>query len=132
MRKILLSILLAAASTSASAAWITIGTMDNGTAYFDPTTIQRAGNIARMSDLLDYKEAQSGGAKSAYLSAVSQSEYNCAEPKARLLKFSWYSGHMGAGEVVMANNAAGKWESNPSGSIAEGLWKWACGKYTNK
>jgi hypothetical protein len=128
MRRALLMIVLAMASNSVAAAWIIVGVTDDGTAYYDPASIRKTGDVAQMLDLIDYRKVQNGGSKSAFLSATSQSDYNCADSKTRLIRFTWNSGHMGAAETVFTNDQPGKWEVPPAGSVAEGLWKRACGK----
>jgi len=129
MRKPILMMLLAVVSSSAAAGWGVVGKNDGGTAYADPATIRKAGNIVTMWTLLDFKtanvEAESGNR---YMSAKSQNEYDCKEKRTRRLVVSYHSGNMGDGRAVHSNSESGKWVPVPPDSGFELLWKSACGK----
>jgi hypothetical protein len=45
MRRLILSVLLAVVSSSAAAEWVEVGRADTITAYADPATIRKAGNM---------------------------------------------------------------------------------------
>jgi len=57
MRKAILAILLAVASSSAAAEWVEVDSDETLTFYINPTTIRRDGNLVRMWELLEYKTA---------------------------------------------------------------------------
>ena len=63
-----------------------------------------------------------------YLSSKTQWEFDCKEEKLRILALTWFSGQMGSGKVVFSGSETGKGEPIQPGSIAESLWKIACGK----
>ena len=128
MRKYLLMLLLAAASSNAMAEWVRFGTVLDGniTYYADPTTISKDGEMAKMWVLQDYLTAQSNRH---YLSARSQSEYDCKNKNVRPISISFHSGNMGRGEVidtVAARDDA--WIPVPPDTMFDTLWKLACSK----
>ena len=57
MKKLLLTLLLAAVSSSAMAEWVYVAKNKEGTyaVYADPTTIRKAGNTVKMWGLDDHK-----------------------------------------------------------------------------
>ena len=98
------------------------------TAYFNPASIRRAGDMVKMWNLHDYKTAQqySTNPRKGYLSEISQDEYDCNKTRWRVLRFSWRSGNMGQGATVYGDSDPGKWEPVLFGSTIEVLWKIAC------
>jgi len=129
MNKLILAMLLAVVSSSAVAEWVGAGSSSDETvtAYADPATIRKAGNMVTMWVLFDYKTAQAGDGKE-YLSAKMQSEYDCKEEQWRMPHASFHSGNMGEGVIVENASYPGKWSPVPPGSTTETLWKIACGK----
>jgi len=127
MRKAILMMLLAAASSSAAAEWVAVGSSEPSTLYADLTTIRKAGDTVKMSDLLDFKTAQvTEGHR--YLSSLTTSEYDCKGNRARILYFSWHSGNMGGGQIVNMDLDTSEWEPVRPRSGVETLWKFACKK----
>jgi len=97
------------------------------TFYVDQTTIMKAGDRVKMLTLVDFKTViRSGG--QAYRSSKTQHEYDCKENQWRLLNFSYYSGNMGAGEMIFSDTEPGKWEAIKPGSGTKKRWNIACGK----
>ncbi len=129
MRKIILMLLLAVAGNgnSALAAWIDVGRNENATIYVDSSAIQRAGNMAKLWHLTDFRAAQKDMGD-AYLSAKDLNEYDCKEMKSRRRASSQYSGNMGSGKVVYSDSFTTKWKPVPPDSGVEILWKFACVK----
>lgn len=129
MRKAILMVLLAVVSSSAVAEWIGAGSNSDETvtAYADPATIRKAGDVVTMWVLFDYKRAQAGDGKE-YRSAKAQSEYDCKEEQWRTPAASFHSRNMGEGVIVENASYPGKWSPVPPGSATETLWKIACGK----
>ena len=129
MKKLLLALMLALASTSALAEW-TWAVEDTGigiTVYVDRVSISKTGNVVKMLTLVDFKAAQ-GKAKSKFLSQKEQGEYDCKEEKIRIVTFSQSNKNMGAGEVVFSGSVPSKWMPVAPGSANEVLWEIACGK----
>lgn len=128
MRKAIFILLLAVVSSNAMAEWIKFGTVDNGniTYYLDPTTISNNGEMAQMLILQDYLTAQSDRH---YLSAISQSEYDCKKEYVRPLSISLHSGNMGGGEIIEKVTARDDaWITIPANTMFANMWKLACGK----
>lgn len=127
MRKVILMMLLSVVSNSAIAEWIDVGSNENTTIYVDPATVQRAGNMAKMWHLTDFKMAhQDMGDK--YMSTKDQNEYDCKEAKLRRRASSQHSGNMGKGKVVYSDSFTSRWKPVPPDSGTEILWKFACVK----
>jgi hypothetical protein len=129
MRKAILMLLLAVASSSALAAWVEVDTSKADVLYADPATIRKVGKRAKMWSLIDFKTIQSGqGIR--FMSSKTQYEYNCKAERGRVLFFSWHAGNMGRGEIVYSDDEPGKWGPLPPGSRTEMLWEVACGTAT--
>jgi hypothetical protein len=97
------------------------------TVYIDRNTIQRSGNLVKMWQLYDYKTVQTVAGDS-LLSFKRHNEYNCAEPRSRMLAYTWFSSNMGRGSVVYKTAEEQPWERIKPGSIDQTLWKVACNK----
>ena len=128
MHKVILILLPALLSSNAMAEWVKFGTVNDGniTFYADPSTVRKNGERVRMWVLQDYLTAQSGHH---FLSARSQSEYDCTNETLRRLSISLHSGNMGRGEIVEMTTAHDDaWIPVPPDTMYYILWKFACGK----
>jgi hypothetical protein len=125
----LMIMLLVLSSGPVYAAWIlTSGDDEAGmTVYVDSDTIRRNGNSAKMWQLFDYKSVQRVAGDSLF-SLKRFNEYDCAEARTRTLGYTWFSGHMGSGNVVYSTTEVQQWEQVAPRSINQTLWKAACGK----
>jgi len=135
MRKVILMILAVVigvtgcSSTPAKekmAEWVEAGGNEESTAYVDTANIQRAGNMAKMWQLIDFKTTKKDFG-STYMSAKQQDEYDCKEKQWRTLYLIQSSGNMGKGESVYIETVSGKGEPVSPKSFQEVLWKIACG-----
>jgi len=97
------------------------------TVYVDRDTIRRNGNLVTMWQLHDYKTVQTVAGDS-LLSIQRHNEYDCTEPRTRMLAYTWFSSNMGRGRVVYKTSEAQPWTSVVPGSIDQTLWKVACSK----
>lgn len=121
-------ILLALMGSSASGEWTAVSTSDAGmVSYADPATIRRDGSMAKMWDILDYKAARVLRGKQ-YLSQKTQQEYDCKEQRSRQLHVTLHSGNMGDDDVVFMFNTPNDFKPVARDTVAELLWKVACGK----
>lgn len=127
MRKIILMALLTSACNSAMADWIDVGSNENTTIYVDQATVQRAGNMATMWHLTDFRAAQKDMGEE-YMSAKDQNEYDCKAAKSRRRAYSQHSKNMGKGKVVYSDTFTTRWKPAPPESGVEILWKFACTK----
>ena len=125
----LMIMLLVLSSGPVYAAWmLTSGDDEAGmTVYVDSDTIRRNGNSAKMWQLFDYKTVQRVAGDS-LLSMKRFNEYDCAEARTRTLGYTWFSSHMGSGNVVYSTTEVQQWEQVAPRSINQTLWKAACGK----
>ena len=130
MKKTILMLMLAAMSTGAMAEWVAIGSGEDyaSTEYVDSTTIRRSGDMVKMWSLSDYKSPQKNRGLASSLSSKGQYEYDCKEERVRLLFATEHKKNMGAGDIVKTFAETSPWVPAPPGSIAEALWKVACGK----
>jgi hypothetical protein len=121
--------LLAIVSSSAVAEWVALDNADNLTAYADPATIRKTGDIVKMWTLFDYsKPFKAVAGLKPYISTRHQFEYDCKEERLRMLTASGHSKHMAEGEVVYISTDPKDWMPVPPGTINETLWKFACRK----
>src|ERR1035437_761806 len=128
MRKAILTMLLAVVSSSAMAEWVEVFRDETVTVYADPTTIRKTGNRATMSVLYDYKSVQSSNSSKPYRSSRKQSEYDCKEGQSRILSLTAHSGNMAEVNTVFSLSKPEEWEPVRPSSLAELMWKIACGK----
>jgi hypothetical protein len=113
-------------SPVSAAEWSKIGETETYTYYVDHGSIRKADETVTMSDLFDYKMAQTEGDIPA-LSKITVREYDCQNRKSQPVKTTWYAEHMGSGAVVRSTGAAGKLTTSGSGTSTAVLMKIACG-----
>ena len=130
MKKLLLTLMLAAVSSSAMAEWVYVAKdkEETFTVYADPTTIRKTGNTVKMWSLDDYKSVRNTlGLMN--LSSRSLNEYDCKEKQVTMHFLYVHSGNMGRGEVALINMNIDASEIHiPPGSISKISLKLACGK----
>ena len=129
MKKLLLTLMLVVASTSATAEWVKVAAdVDEVTYYADPDTIRESGNMIKMWVMNDYKIVENLDG----LSARSKKEFGCNKKQYRDLFISLHSGHMGRGETLFIHNERGDWESTPPDSVVEAILEFACAFHPTK
>jgi len=128
MHKAILMMLLAVLSSSAMAEWSEVFRDEGFTVYADPTTIRKAGDRVTMAVLYDYKSVQSPNSSKPYRSSRKQSEYDCKKGQSRILSLTAHSGNMAEVDIVFSLSKPEEWEPVRPGSLAELMWKIACGK----
>lgn len=79
MRRTLLMMFFLGVSHVAHAEWTKFGENQNGVSYADAATIVKTDDIAKMSDLLDFKTVQSRPYGAPYFSQKTMREYDCKE-----------------------------------------------------
>ena len=127
MRNAILMMLLVGFSGAAAGEWVMAGANEISTAYYDPATIGKAGNLVKMWDMFDLTTARSLDNQS-YRSMKRQVEYDCQKEQSRLLYFSGHSENMATGNQVFSGPEPHDWEPVSRGSGSATLWKIACGK----
>jgi hypothetical protein len=146
MMKIFLIMLLLLVSSSAMAEWVEVTAVRSQespeiqTAYTDPATIHKSGNLVKMLVLVDHQSGLSKGVESKLDTIFFRSkgditkswkvedEFDCKDNRLRMRSYIAYSEHMGSGEIVPNDVVTNQWEPVIPGSIGEALWKYACGK----
>jgi hypothetical protein len=112
-------------SAPAWAGWKAVTEDRSGTIYADPDTIVRSADTARMWWLLDYGAFQRM-VEVGYFSQRTQAEFDCVEPRMRVLGLSLRGEHMGEGKVVYSDESPHEWESVDAGTAAAKLRAVAC------
>jgi hypothetical protein len=128
MRKAILMMILAVVSNSAAAKWVKVAENETNIAYVDSATIRKAGNVATMWSLFDYKTSVVLDHGKRYMSTRARFEYDCKDERMRGLDVSFHSARMAGGEVVHSSLDPGTWGPIPPDTVNAALWKIACRK----
>lgn len=115
-----------ASTPIAAADWSKIGETEMYIYYAGRGSIQKSDETVTMSDLFDYKTAQTEGSFSA-LSKITVREYDCQNQKSQPVKTTWYAEHMGSGAAGRTVGATGQLTTSASGTSTAALMKIACG-----
>ena len=123
------SLALAMLSAVARAEWQEIARFeDNTRIYVDRKTVQRDGTIAQALHLVRWGEPQADPGLPPYLSTVVRTAYDCTGKKERYLASTSYTGNLGNGATVVADeDEAEGWSSISEDSMEEKIWRVACG-----
>lgn len=130
MKRIAAILILAAFHGADAAEWTRVGGNNNVACYADPASISRKGNLATMTNLLNFTTAQtelSVGHKP-YRSQKETREFDCINERYRRTRFSLRADFMFGGALVNSIAADGAWNPVVPGSLGDALWKFACGK----
>ena len=125
--KAILPLLLAAMSTGVMAEWVQVYWGETSDAYADLTTLRKKGKTVKMWDMVDLKQPQVVDGV-LFQSVKSQSEYDCANVRSRLLAVLGYSLPMGTGAVVLTEPNPSDWEPVIPGTQGVILWNVVCSK----
>lgn len=117
---------LSGSSPISAAEWTKIGEMETYTYYADHGSIRKADETVTMSDLFDYKTAQTEGGIPA-LSKITMREYDCQNHKSQPVKTTWYADHMGSGATGRSTGTTSQLTTSASGTATAALMKIACG-----
>ena len=98
------------------------------TIYADIATIRRAGNMAYMWDLTDFRTGRVLSGDKRSLSFRKEQEYDCNRQQGRILYISWHSGNMGGGEITGSDRSPGDWRPILLDTVFERLWRTVCGR----
>lgn len=113
-------------TTISAADWSKVGETETYVYYVDRGSIRKADETVTMSDLFDYKSAQTDGSIPV-LSKITVREYDCQNQKSQPVKTIWYADHMGSGAVGRTAGATGQLTPSVSGTSTAALMKVACG-----
>lgn len=100
------------------------------TAYIDPGTIRREGNMVALLALIEWKAMQGGRSPTRFYSTTLTKQFDCVERRVRTLAATDFYGHMGTGEVIGGDGQTSEshWVAIEPGTINQGLWEAVCGK----
>jgi hypothetical protein len=125
MRKVILMLWLAVASSSAQAAWALVTSNEEAAIYADISSLSKSGGMVKMWDITDFRQKVAGVN---YSSVKSQREYDCKAKQNRMLSYASMSNNMAGGLVVKSSNSARLWSPVYPGGIVAALWNTACAK----
>jgi hypothetical protein len=113
--------MLAVVSSSAMAEWVEVGTNDYAasietTAYADPTSIRKVGDIVKMRSRVDYKPVEMVDGKK-QKSII-----------AKAISVEWSQGESDCKNRQFRAEISYEWTPVTPNSIDDKLWKYACGK----
>jgi len=115
--------------SGARAEWVALGRSENFRAYMDQKSVQRNGDFARVSQLMDFVTAQWADERTVVGSIRSLVEYDCSQPRSRTLALEAYSEQMGDGRLVANERVPNpEWEDIKPGSTSEKIRQVVCGK----
>lgn len=123
MRSVVLIFLLAASPVWA--AWKGVAEDGRAVTYADPASVKKAGSLATLSSLTDYKGFQRM-VEVGYYSQKAEAEYDCERKQVRSLALFLHEGRMGTGKVIYEDTSPHDWEPVLPDSPAEALWNVAC------
>jgi hypothetical protein len=92
--------------------------------YFDPETIHRERTHATLWQLTDLK----WNSTTQFLSFKTHKEFDCEQPRVRVLQVIAFSRQMGTGRSASGYIESGNWQPVEERSGNQALWKAACGK----
>ena len=129
--------LLVISPVPASAEWVAVERdyLSPGlqTVYVDSDTIRREGSLVTVSQLIDFKWMQGnqgmgplGYGPHRYFSTQTLKQFDCATQRVRLLAFTEFSEHMGAGTLARGYVDSKNWLAIEPESINQALWEVAC------
>ncbi len=113
--------MLAIVSSSAIAEWVEVGTNDYHasieiTAYADPTSIRKVGDIVKMRTRVGYKPVEMVDGKK-QKSII-----------AKAISVEWSQGEYDCKNIQFRAEISYEWTPVTPDSIDDKLWKYACGK----
>jgi hypothetical protein len=122
-----LFLLGALAGGSAHADWTPVAP-DNGiySAWVDRSSVKRVGAFATMRGLYDFTRGDFTPEGARYFSTTVEREYDCGEPRVRLMRYTDHAERLGAGPIVTAAEGRRRWEPVIDGSVDAAYWKIAC------
>lgn len=94
------------------------------TLYFDPETIHHEETRATLWQLTDLK----WNSTTRFLSSKTHKEFDCTQPRVRVLQVIEFSRQMGTGRSAAGYIESGNWQPVEERSVNHPLWKVACGK----
>lgn len=110
------------------AEWVVFESMPDATIYIDPSTIRRDGDRAEMWALIDYKQPLPDKTGKQVLSDKLHYQYDCERKQLSIVETSAHAGPMASGEIINVNPDPPELTPVPPDTLAEKMWKHACGE----
>lgn len=124
-----LALVLTMASFPASAEWVKVAQTSTAIFYVDNASIVKADTRVKVWHLIDLKETGSASAAPAdHLSAIGQSEYDCALHKYRNGYSAEYAGSMGSGLPIRSIIGSRAWAWITPDSVEGKISAFACSR----
>jgi hypothetical protein len=110
-----------------AADWVELQSEPEATLYTQPSTIQKEGNNATMWVLIDYKQPQPDKTGKQVMSDKLHYQYHCKDKTLSIIATTAYTGPMASGDIVNENPDAPQVTPIDPDTLAEDMWKQACG-----
>lgn len=132
MKQFVLMILLTLNPTAAFAEWVMVErdyfSPGLQTVFVDPASLERDGDLATISQLIDYKWMQGNYVGTPrFLSTIARKQFDCGARRVRSLSFTEYYGHMATGVAAMGYVSTDQWQTVEPRTLNQALWELACG-----
>jgi hypothetical protein len=140
MHKVILMMLLAVISSSATAVWTKIVDAKDNTdgpnqgslysVFVDRDTMRNSNDLIKIWELYNYQTVQQGDGVTPYLSLKVRTEYDCSRERSREHYVAIFSENMGKGKRGGEKEYVHRWASvsvEPD-TVGTRLWKFACGR----
>ena len=131
MSRVLMMLLLAVVSSSATADWLKIYSEDVFSVYAESPSIRKNGSNIKLWQIIDYTKPQNLSnnplASPIFFSSTKgQFELDCKNEQVRQIYFLYQAGNMGMGRNVSANETPMQWMPVVPDTALQILWKYAC------
>lgn len=113
-------------SFGAAADWKLAYRADGYASYYDPATIHRDGDKARLFQLRDLKKP-GVLTERVYRSQQAVLEYDCKASRVRMRALTLYAGPMATGDILESDISEEEWQPVAAGSMNEEFLRIACG-----
>jgi hypothetical protein len=121
--------LLATASGGVAAAWSVLGNTEGGAdIYIDRATLSKSGHTVKVWIMEDYKGGPARFSGRTFQSAKLQHEYDCKDPSGARFNRRFIQRRRATEPWSIRARQPTAWRPINAGTVAETLWKMACGK----
>lgn len=110
-------------TAQAWAEWVVISKTAGGTIfYLDPQSLQKDGELRRISTLMNLKEKNKAGKQS----ARALEEYDCKAEQNRVLSFSDHSEPFAMGQTLVSDDSPTPWKNLAPGTLGQAILLLVC------
>ena len=122
--RLVVTFLLMLAAAPAWADWVKVDESAERAYYIDSASIRKTAQTAKVWTIQDLKIANIAGGRS----RRALQEFDCAEPKDRILSISAYSWSMARGTVLFEENRERPWRPTTPGTVNDRIRGYVCGR----